>query len=87
MGSIIKVYEDHGLTKWLKHDPSMAELRILEKQIRKRYNIKATLHEQLQSALAREDYENAARIRDELKAKGQFPANRGPVLSAEETGF
>ncbi len=73
MGTITKVYEDHGLTKWLKHDPSMAELRQLEKQIRKRYGIKATLREQLQSALAREDYEKAAAIRDQLKAKGRFP--------------
>jgi hypothetical protein len=86
MGNIAKVYEDHGLTKWLKHDPSMAELRILEKQIRKRYGIQATLHEQLQTALAREDYEHAARIRDELRAKGRFPS-RVPMISGEEAGF
>jgi hypothetical protein len=73
MGTIAKVYEDHGLAKWLKHDPSMAELRQLEKQIRNRYGIKATLQEQLQHALAAEDYENAASIRDQLKAKGRFP--------------
>ncbi len=73
MGTIAQVYEDHGLAKWLKHDPSMAELRQLEKQIRKRYGINATLEEQLQRALANEDYENAASIRDQLKARGRFP--------------
>jgi hypothetical protein len=73
MGNIAKVYEDHGLAKWLKHDPSMLELKQLEKQIRKRYNIKATLDEQLQEALANENYEKAADIRDQLKARGRFP--------------
>ncbi len=87
MGSIAKVYKDHGLTKWLKHDPSMAELRTLEKQIRRRYGIKATLREQLQDALSREDYENAAKIRDELRAKGRFPAPKVSVGHGGEQGF
>jgi len=72
MGNIAQVYDDHGLTKWLKHDPSMAELKTLEKQIRRRYGIQATLQEQLRTALSKEDYEAAARLRDELKAKGRF---------------
>jgi hypothetical protein len=86
MGTIAKVYEDHGLAKWLKHDPSMAELRQLEKQIRKRYGIKATLQEQLQRALANEDYENAASIRDQLKAKGRFPV-KGAEAPQTPSGF
>jgi hypothetical protein len=86
MGNITKVYEDHGLTKWLKHDPSMAELRILEKEIRKLYGIKATLHEQLQHALSKEDYENAAKIRDQLKAQGKLPTPAS-IIHGEQTGF
>lgn len=87
MGTIAKIYEDHGLAKWLKHDPSMAELRQLEKQIRKRYGIKATLQEQLQRALADEDYENAASIRDQLKAKGRFPVKNIEKIPHTSTGF
>jgi hypothetical protein len=86
MGTIAKVYEDHGLTKWIKHDPSMVELKQLEKQIRKRYNIKATLDEQLQDALKREDYESAAKIRDQLKAKGRFAAKKSPPLPSHSSG-
>ncbi len=86
MGNIAKVYEDHGLTKWLKHDPSMAELRILEKEIRSLYGIEATLNEQLQQALASEDYENAAKIRDQLKAQGKFPTIES-MIHGEQTGF
>ncbi|MFA5865264.1 MAG: UvrB/UvrC motif-containing protein [Phycisphaerae bacterium] len=87
MGNIAKVYEDHGITKWLKHDPSMAELKTLEKQLRKRYGIAATLQEQLQSALASENYENAAKIRDQLKAKGRFPVPKRKVVSGNNSGF
>jgi len=87
MGNIAKVYEDHGLKKWLKHDPSMAELRSLEKQIRRRYNIKATLKEQLQTALEKEDYENAAKIRDQLRAQGKFPTPKIQMIPTEDTGY
>jgi len=86
MGDITKVYEDHGLKKWLKHDPSMAELRTLEKQIRKLYNIKSTLHEQLADALAREDYETAAKLRDQLKAQAKNPSPSS-IAHGERTGF
>jgi len=73
VADIVNVYEQNGLTKWAKHDRSLAELKQLEKHIRRRYGIKATLNEQLAQALAKEDYESAAKIRDELKAKGRFP--------------
>ena len=77
---IAKVYNDHGLKKWLKYDPSMAELRDLEQEIRSRYGIKATLREQLDRAVQAEDYERAARIRDQLKARGRFRYASSPVV-------
>jgi protein-arginine kinase activator protein McsA len=58
----------------------MLELKHLEKQIRKRYNIQATLGEQLQDALANENYEKAATIRDQLKARGQFPGKSLKII-------
>jgi len=80
MTEIVNVYKEHGMTKWLKHDPSIAELKSLEKQIRRRYNIKVTLKEQLEQALTVENYEKAAKIRDQLKAKGNFLPPDRPVV-------
>ena len=72
MNAISQVYEDHGLRKWLRYDPSVAELRALERKIRKKYDVKVTLKEQLEKAVGSEDYELAAQIRDKLRARGQF---------------
>jgi hypothetical protein len=47
------------------------QLQILEKEIRKNFAVEKTLREQLDEAVAHEDYERAARIRDLIKAKGR----------------
>ncbi len=46
-----------------------------EQQIRDNYRVEKTLREQLDDAVAREDYEQAARLRDRIKAKAR--AGRG----------
>ncbi len=46
-----------------------------EQQIRENYRVEKTLREQLDDAVAREDYEQAARLRDRIKAKTR--AGRG----------
>lgn len=81
IAEITKVYEDNGLDKWLDHDQSIAELKELERHIRRRYGVKTTLNEQLSQALAKEDYESAVKIRDQLKARGRFPSPRRPAVS------
>ena len=43
------------------------QLRILEQEIRKNFAVEKTLREQLEEAVAREDYEHAARLRDQIR--------------------
>lgn len=51
-------------------DPALIEqLRHLEDEIRLNFAVEKTLKEQLDEAVAREDYERAARLRDQIKAR------------------
>lgn len=45
------------------------QLRLLESEIRKKYPVAKTLREQLDEAVAAEDYETAARLRDVIRLK------------------
>jgi hypothetical protein len=45
------------------------QLQIFEREIRKNFEVPATLQEQLDEAISREDYEHAARIRDLMKSR------------------
>ena len=64
-------------TTWLeKHegeesinDPLIEQLRVLETEIRKNFAVEKTLKEQLDEAVAHEDYEKAARLRDQIRAR------------------
>jgi UvrB/uvrC motif len=47
------------------------QLRLLEGEIRKNFAVEKTLREQFDEAVATEDYELAARLRDEIRARGQ----------------
>lgn len=50
------------------HDAALIEhLRQLEQEIRKTFPVSKTLREQLAEAVEREDYESAARIRDQIR--------------------
>jgi hypothetical protein len=53
----------------MEEDGMVQHLRKVEHQLREEYKIDATLQEQLEKAIADEDYEKAARLRDELKQK------------------
>lgn len=57
-----------------EEDPGLRYLRTLGTQLRREYGVTHTLREQLEEALANEDYEAAARLRDELAARQQRPA-------------
>jgi UvrB/uvrC motif len=68
----------HQHAWWEDHDPSespnpalIEQLRILEQEIRKNFAVEKTLREQLDEAVAREDYELAARIRDRIRAQAK----------------
>jgi hypothetical protein len=53
----------------MEDDSMVQRLRQLEKSLRQTHGIEATLREQLDQAVAREDYETAARIRDVLRKR------------------
>jgi hypothetical protein len=64
----------HQRTWWDEHDaaespnPALIEtLRGIEQEIRKNFSVEKTLREQLDEAVAREDYEQAARLRDRIR--------------------
>lgn len=66
----------HQRTWWEERDPSespnpslIEQLRLSEQEIRKNFAVEKTLREQLDDAVAREDYERAAQIRDQILAQ------------------
>jgi hypothetical protein len=48
-------------------NPMLAQLAALETEIRQRHGVKETLEEQLAQAVAQEDYERAAQLRDSIR--------------------
>ncbi len=68
----------HQNSWWDEHDadespnPGLIDhLRNFEQEIRSNYRVEKTLREQLDEAVAREDYEQAARLRDKIKAQAR----------------
>jgi hypothetical protein len=53
----------------MEDDGMVQQLRKMDRSLRRTHHIEATLQEQLEEAVAKEEYERAARIRDELKSK------------------
>jgi protein-arginine kinase activator protein McsA len=47
------------------------QLQKIEQEIRQRFLVKKTLREQLDEAVAREDYEQAARLRDQIQVQAR----------------
>jgi protein-arginine kinase activator protein McsA len=66
----------HQRTWWEEHDraespnPALVDqLRHYELDIRKKFAVEKTLREQLDEAIAKENYEQAARLRDQIRAQ------------------
>ena len=53
----------------IEEDGMVEQLRKMEESLRKLHNIEATLREQLEQAVANEQYEMAAKLRDALKRR------------------
>jgi hypothetical protein len=62
-------FVEFGLEEQMEEDPMVQHLRRIEAALREQYKIGATLHEQLEQAIAAEDYERAAQLRDALKRR------------------
>jgi hypothetical protein len=63
---------------WQDHDPEespnpalVEQLRAFEREIRSKFGVEKTLREQLDEAVAQEDYEKAARLRDKIQAQAR----------------
>ena len=68
-------YEEHGIPESAGEDGVSERLSELERELRQHYKIRTTLREQLDSAVANEQYELAARLRDQIH---QRPNTRPP---------
>ena len=74
----IERLDAHQHSWWDDHDPEESpnpalvdHLRSFEEEIRINYHVEKTLREQLDDAVANEDYEQAARLRDRIRAQGR----------------
>jgi hypothetical protein len=74
----IKRLEDHHTDWSAAHEnletpnPTLiGQLHVLEEEIRKNFSVEKTLSEQLEEAVALEDYERAARLRDQIRARSR----------------
>ena len=61
----------HDAEEQMEQDGMVRHLRKIEDFVRREHHIDATLQEQLEAAIANEEYEHAARLRDELRKRGQ----------------
>ncbi len=62
-------YASYGREDEMEDDGMVRHLRHMEASLRQQHQIDATLEEQLQQAIANEDYERAAQLRDEMKKR------------------
>lgn len=62
-------FAEYGVEDQMEQDEMVQHLRRVESTLREQYHIKATLTEQLEEAVLREDYERAAQLRDALKRR------------------
>lgn len=61
-----QVFSDHGFEEVFDEDELVTRLSELRESIRQQYDVGATLEEQLATAVANEQYELAAQIRDQI---------------------
>jgi hypothetical protein len=63
-------FAEHELAEQMEEDGMVQQLRKLERSLRELHGIEETLREQLERAVANEEYETAARLRDALRQQG-----------------
>lgn len=71
LGAFRQLFVDYEMEEQLEEDELVGRLEELQTSIREHYDVGRTLPERLQDAVRSEDYELAARLRDEI-AKQEF---------------
>ena len=69
LAKIQAFFTEHELEEQVDEDVLVMELRKLEQSLRNMHGIEETLNEQLARAVANEEYETAARLRDEIRQR------------------
>lgn len=64
-------WQDDFGSEELPNETLVEQLVLLEREIRKNFDVKKTLREQLDEAVADEDYERAARLRDQIRGQAR----------------
>lgn len=67
--SMREFFAEYDVEEQMEEHPMVQHLRKIEQSVRNQHGIDATLREQLDQAVAEEEYEKAARIRDALREK------------------
>jgi UvrB/uvrC motif len=62
-------YASYDAEEQMEEDAMVQQLRKMERSLRQLHHIEATLQERLDQAVANEQYETAARLRDELRRR------------------
>ena len=65
------IFASFDAEEQMEEDPMVEQLRRLDRTIRKTHKIDTTLQEQLAQAVANEQYETAAELRDKLRRRQQ----------------
>ena len=66
LDSLKNIFAQHDLEEHFEDDDLVARLVELREQLRDQFDVGKTLQERLADAVASEQYEDAARLRDEL---------------------
>ncbi|MEN6405826.1 MAG: UvrB/UvrC motif-containing protein [Thermoguttaceae bacterium] len=77
---IRKVFVKFGVEEQFDHDELISQLAAMKESLREEYRVGKTLAEQLADAVAAEEYERAARLRDEIAKRHHI---EGPKASPQ----
>lgn len=66
-----RVWEEDFGPDEVPNETLIEQLRLLEREIRRNFDVGQTLREQLDEAVSVEDYERAARLRDQIRGRGR----------------
>jgi UvrB/uvrC motif len=64
-----KFFSTHEAQEQMEENPMVQQLRKMDQSLRQKHGIEATLREQLAQAVANEQYEEAAKLRDALRRR------------------